>query len=588
MREQDAWSILGISPGTDARAIRRAYAGQLKVIDVEADPQAFIRLREAFERALLESSWVDDEPSQNVSILLERSSNHPIPENTLEVGQPEYSDDDDDDVEDEDDWDNWDDWRPYDCETAQQNLGSAELSRLYDIVLGGEGEREPVDEYEVDALVQAVWSAPENQQIDRYEEIESFLGHLITSRPHRARFLLRKANWYYRWSKLESDVVESALDRDDMREWAQAERLLGSMENDHYPGEAAIIVKFRAGPTGHKWRDRWQATKMNELKERLIRSRYDAMELFSLDQRAAWNGIEPIRPRWDIIIMVAGLAPVAAAIVASVGAEPVSLAFFAAVYVLYAGLGTLYLIWIHRAKTRYQTLQRETAIWNEDLPLSLSEGVSTALLLLLLMVAPYWPVEFVPSMTILITIFCLVVASGLLWSITEAGTNLRYSILLVIYIVITTSRAPFNPPPFNDWMMMLPAGGAFFAFGMGQPRLFQSWNRAPAGLVMVCRSIILIAATLLLIWLVSQNHFQETPAFLIWPMTMLIVLQDALGESEDGPYRLNILGFNLTLTPILVSIVFVPSITILVLVIRRMAARLIEQYNAYQGSEATP
>ena len=46
-----AWQELQIDPTTDARAIRSAYSRRLKSIDVDNDPEAFVRLRRALEVA---------------------------------------------------------------------------------------------------------------------------------------------------------------------------------------------------------------------------------------------------------------------------------------------------------------------------------------------------------------------------------------------------------------------------------------------------------------------------------------------------------------------------------------------------------
>ncbi|WP_114954426.1 J domain-containing protein [Sphingosinicella terrae] len=45
------WNRLGLAPTADRREIRKAYAARLKAIDTDADPQAFIALREAWEAA---------------------------------------------------------------------------------------------------------------------------------------------------------------------------------------------------------------------------------------------------------------------------------------------------------------------------------------------------------------------------------------------------------------------------------------------------------------------------------------------------------------------------------------------------------
>jgi hypothetical protein len=46
------WDELGIAPTDDAVALRRAYVARLKTLDVDRDPAAFMRLREAFDEAL--------------------------------------------------------------------------------------------------------------------------------------------------------------------------------------------------------------------------------------------------------------------------------------------------------------------------------------------------------------------------------------------------------------------------------------------------------------------------------------------------------------------------------------------------------
>ena len=48
----DCWQILGIEPTDDERAIKRAYAKQLKNTRPDDDAAAYQQLREAFDYAL--------------------------------------------------------------------------------------------------------------------------------------------------------------------------------------------------------------------------------------------------------------------------------------------------------------------------------------------------------------------------------------------------------------------------------------------------------------------------------------------------------------------------------------------------------
>lgn len=56
----DAWGILGIEPTSDERAIKRAYAKQLKQTRPEDDAEGFQALRGAYDRALAEARYIDD------------------------------------------------------------------------------------------------------------------------------------------------------------------------------------------------------------------------------------------------------------------------------------------------------------------------------------------------------------------------------------------------------------------------------------------------------------------------------------------------------------------------------------------------
>ena len=58
------FSILGIDPVKDENAIRDAYRQRLTQTNPEDDPQGFMRLRGAYERALTYAKTKDEEPEK--------------------------------------------------------------------------------------------------------------------------------------------------------------------------------------------------------------------------------------------------------------------------------------------------------------------------------------------------------------------------------------------------------------------------------------------------------------------------------------------------------------------------------------------
>ena len=49
--QENIWSVLGIEPTEDERAIKRAYATKVKIHSPEADPAGYMKLRAAYEQA---------------------------------------------------------------------------------------------------------------------------------------------------------------------------------------------------------------------------------------------------------------------------------------------------------------------------------------------------------------------------------------------------------------------------------------------------------------------------------------------------------------------------------------------------------
>jgi len=71
---RDAWNILGIEPTSDERAIKRAYAKQLKQTRPEDDSEGFQALRRAYDQALAEARYGDYPASESEDVTAAQDS----------------------------------------------------------------------------------------------------------------------------------------------------------------------------------------------------------------------------------------------------------------------------------------------------------------------------------------------------------------------------------------------------------------------------------------------------------------------------------------------------------------------------------
>lgn len=71
-----SWDILGIAETSDTTAIKRAYIALVKLHNPQIDIEGFKRIREAYEQALVEAKYVDDDLYDDAGV----ASSEPEPE----------------------------------------------------------------------------------------------------------------------------------------------------------------------------------------------------------------------------------------------------------------------------------------------------------------------------------------------------------------------------------------------------------------------------------------------------------------------------------------------------------------------------
>lgn len=192
MRLADQWALLGIAPTDDPREIKRAYARTLKTVDVDADPAAFIALRQAMEAATEWGTktpwWEEDQSDEALAGVMSQVGEG---DGTLAAGPDDGGYNDDDEYADSEDWRTWRPQRPV---FATEGPGPA-VGELEDLLYA---EAAP-DPERVHALGQVLLAHPDLDHVDQAVAVERWLAEAIANNFPRSDPLIGPALARFGW-----------------------------------------------------------------------------------------------------------------------------------------------------------------------------------------------------------------------------------------------------------------------------------------------------------------------------------------------------------------------------------------------------
>ncbi|WP_156025983.1 hypothetical protein [Sphingomonas phyllosphaerae] len=166
------WKTLGLSPGADRKAIRRAYADRLRAMEAEIDPQAFQTLRTARDAALAEVDG-SEVPDDHDTLVV----NSDIA--TSEAGSERY-----------------------------ENVDLTEIYRLRDMVMGTIPE---VDAAAIEEQGRRVLRDPALLDVANADAIETFLAELIYEGTPNSDPLLDGMIAFFKWNAEDSTADQTPL-----------------------------------------------------------------------------------------------------------------------------------------------------------------------------------------------------------------------------------------------------------------------------------------------------------------------------------------------------------------------------------------
>lgn len=228
------WRTLGISRTEDVAEIRRAYARKLKTIDVEADPDAFVALRQALDHALWEA---------NDAKYREQS---PLPgeESEVEAAMPAWAPDDVGLLEPAPAWE---------AAPAPPPVDRARFEAL-DVLLFPDDQAAPPPPPEaLAAALRAILDHPDMERIDHSANVEHWLADTLYQAIPRSDPIIPLAIDHFRWDRQDGRWDQSWLIQDLVARRGAAD-LLGRLPDPAHPLHRAWRELTRDGDRLPFWR----------------------------------------------------------------------------------------------------------------------------------------------------------------------------------------------------------------------------------------------------------------------------------------------------------------------------------------------
>jgi len=258
----NAWTTLGLARTGDVGEIRRAYARKLKATDVDADPDAFIALREALNRALDEAAWaaVPEEGEDE-----ERADGHGFAGTVESLPPPAPLDD---------------------MAAAPDDIPDTPFSILDRLLFAGE-DAPPPDPDALAAAVGAVLDHPDMDHVDRSAGIENWLAETLYYSIPRSDPVIPMVVDHFRWDAQAGQWDQHWLFEDLVRR-REAFDLLDRLADPRHDWHKAYLDLTSDKPT-LGWNTMAHANKVSSLLM-LIRQDVPAAEAWLAPHRVAlWD-----------------------------------------------------------------------------------------------------------------------------------------------------------------------------------------------------------------------------------------------------------------------------------------------------------